>query len=128
MNTPSHSNRGPERRIFERLSKILEVNYKVIKYANSKEQIRHSKPMSATTRNIGAGGIALDLKESIPLGSMIELKFELPGDPAPIFCLAEVLRSRQVENTIFCETVFLFLDLSPGDRERIKKFVVQGGQ
>ena len=121
----SKSGSGADRRAFVRLSKSLEVHYKIIKNASSPKTPLASAEVRSTTKDISAGGLSFYLKEKIPLFSILEIRLSVPGSPADILCLAEVVRSRQVENTPFCDTAVCFLDMSNHDRLILDKFVLK---
>ena len=76
------------------------------------------------TKNISAGGLVFVAKESLLLGSILELKIELPEDK-PVDCLARGVREEEIENEKVYETAVCFLDLSAADRSRLEKFVVK---
>jgi c-di-GMP-binding flagellar brake protein YcgR len=116
---------GAERRLFTRLSKSLTVYYKVIKNAKSPDPVKDAIEMRAGTKDISAGGLAFYIREKIPLYSILEIRMSLPGRTEPVTCLAEVVRSRLVENTPFCDIALCFLDLSNKDRVLVDKFVHQ---
>ena len=117
------SNDLADRRAFVRLSKSLTVYYKLIKNSKFPKESPKSEEMRASTKDISAGGLAFYLKENIPPLSLVEVRIELPGQATPVVCLAEVVRSRYVENTPFRDTALHFLDISGRDRKVLDQFV-----
>ena len=63
--------------------------------------------------------------ERIPTGTILEVKIELPGDDAPIECLAKVLRTFEASPHRVWEVAVTFLDLSSGLRAHLDKFIVK---
>ena len=117
------SNDLANRRAFIRLSKSLTVHYKLIKNSKVPGEVPNPSDVRASTKDISAGGLAFYLKQNIPLYSILEIHLVLPDGPEPVVCLAEVVRSRLVENTPYCDTAVCFLDLSGRDRQRLDAFV-----
>ena len=117
------SNNIADWRAFVRLSKSLTVYYKLIKNSKFPKEIPYAVEVGAITKDISAGGLSFYLKEKIPLFSIVEIRLVLPGVTETIVCLAEVVRSRLVENTPFCDTAVCFLDISNHDRQVVDKFV-----
>jgi type II secretory ATPase GspE/PulE/Tfp pilus assembly ATPase PilB-like protein len=131
MEVPAHSlvtsEKTSDRRIFSRLSANVNVGYRLIKNISNPDEIDESTPETeAVTKDIGAGGLAFFLKETIAKGSILELRIELPGQKEPIKCLAKVLRYQSIEGTPFFETTVYFLDLSGRDRQLLEKYVEKG--
>ena len=126
MSAESQSHDVPERRAFVRLPKTVKVQYKVVKNSKNPSTSRNPSEKYANTKDISAGGLALCLKESIPLYSYVELRIHLPGPPEPIVCLGEIVRSQLVEGSLpYWDTAVCFLDISNHDRVVLDKFVQQ---
>jgi type IV pilus assembly protein PilZ len=69
---------------------------------------------SLATSTIGAGGLALRIKELIPVGTMLELSIKVEQRKVPIFARAQVVYSRDGE------VGAMFVDLYQNDRELIE--------
>ena len=53
---------------------------------------------AATTANISEGGLCLILDKELPVGTMLEVKFELPGkDPVPIETFVKIMWQKKSE-------------------------------
>ena len=115
--------KGRERRVFVRIAKALPVHYKVIRIPKSPEDIVNPVEMQSTTKDISAGGLSFYLKERLELFSVLEIRLELPNEPTPVVCLAEVVRCRLVENTPYSDTAVCFLDLTNRDRRILTTFI-----
>ena len=69
-------------------------------------------------RVLGGGGVSLEVDRNYPLGTVVRLQFKLPGEDEDIRCHGGVC------NGVGGQGVGLeFLDISPGDRDRLTTFV-----
>jgi type II secretory ATPase GspE/PulE/Tfp pilus assembly ATPase PilB-like protein len=119
----SEPRRGAEKRAFGRVDDTFNVRYRIVKYPpGSKEEPDGAEQFTAT-RNVSAGGLVFISKDPIPLGSILELKPEIPDGAPPMACLAKIVRVQEAEGGLF-EKAVCFLDLSRTDRARIEKFIV----
>ncbi len=46
--------------------------------------------MMAVARNISSGGIGLEMQDPLPMGSVVTIRFQLPGDNTALSARAEV--------------------------------------
>lgn len=70
--------------------------YHLAKYKPLSGQTRATAPSLANIKDIGAGGACLVAGESLPAGSLIELKISFPSLSASISTLAKITRARQI--------------------------------
>jgi len=76
------------RRVYPRKEVITSLSYRVITPMGGK----------GVTSNISEGGLCIVLDKKIPIGTMLELKFELPGEEeAPIETFAKVMWQKEAE-------------------------------
>jgi len=75
-----------------------------------------------STRDLSTGGLFFDRAIPQPVGALVELSFQLPGDPRAIRCQGEVANVPDAKG--FGMGV-RFVDLSPMDEDRIERFVAQ---
>ena len=73
---------------------------------------------SLATSSIGAGGLALRIKEILPLGTLLELSIKLEQRKVPLFARVQVVYSRPGE------VGAAFVDLFQGDRELLEGIAV----
>ena len=59
----------------------------------------------------------------MPVGSILEVKLELPDAEPPMQCLARIVRTEEKEQDKVFEIAVFFLDITSGNRARIKKFI-----
>ena len=115
-----------DKRAYERIKKKINMRFKVFK---SKEDLakRASRPEHmSVTDNISAGGVRFVSDEAMPLGSLLELKIELPGEGGSIECLARVVREEEgTEDGVYYISA-CFLDMTTSQKARIIKYVEEG--
>jgi len=81
---------GRDKRVFERIDKRLNVRYNVYIL---KEQLIEGGPTKerfSVTKNLSAGGLLFVSSFPLPVGSVLELKIELPDAEPPVQCLSRV--------------------------------------
>ncbi len=124
--TPSDAalTRYSDRRVFERLDAQVNIRYKIVKSSALNKETHKKQAEFTVAKNISAGGLRFVTKESLPLGTILELKIELPEDKH-IECLARVVREEEIENERLYEMAVCFLDLSASNRTRLDKFVIK---
>ncbi len=110
------------RRVYSRLNTAVNIAYKTL---NSQEKSTRKLPSErfGTTDNISAGGIVFVSSEPQMIGSILELKIDLPDANSPIECLAKVVRVEEVESNRRYHIAICFLDLSSAQRVRLDKYV-----
>lgn len=111
-----------EKRKYIRLSASIGVSYRVIKDVKNHE--RQDKALSLV-KNIGGGGIRLQVKEDLRNGDLLEIQIGIPHLPEPICAIGEVvwfshLKTRDRETR---EAGVRFRDIDPKDLHRILEFV-----
>lgn len=76
--------------------------------------------------NISAGGIYLDGTIPHPRGTIVQLKFTLPGQAEPIEIRGEIVGEPD-EKRLGMHVKFVDLDQNPAVRERLREFVDRSG-
>lgn len=108
-----------ERRKFVRLNINVSVNCSLL----DGKDIRHT----ATTKDIGAGGIRVFVDSQVKRGDVLKLEFLLPELPPQVFATGRVVWVRpfsiEGDKTTRFDAGIEFLDIDPKDRERINKYV-----
>ena len=74
-------------------------------------------------RDLSEGGAFIETAEGFPIGSVLSLRFDLPGASNPISCAVSVRNVRNGGAGFGVQ----FLDLSPDDRRLVSTFVGHGG-
>ena len=75
------------------------------------------------TKNISAGGLLFVSSELLTVGSIVELKIELPDSDEPIDCLVKVLRVEEIEEGRHYDVAGHFLDITSAHRTRLDKYI-----
>lgn len=73
--------------------------------------------------DLSPGGIRLERGFSHPIGTVVKLRFALPGDDTPLEVEAEVVAVKPDENRL--QSSMKFVDISEETRRRIRDFVAQ---
>lgn len=112
-----------DRRFFPRLHNKLNLKYKIVK---SPQKILSEQPPSeqfSILKNISAGGILFVVFQQLPIGTILDINFELLDREEPITCLVKVVRIERIGKDKSYEIGACFLDLSAKDRTRLLKYV-----
>ncbi len=123
-------------RLFGRVERIQRREYVRVQ-ANLPVELTLSSPVGdgpvpaiahffARTLELSAGGMAIQHKESIPLGSLFDIRLTLPGNSSPLEFSAKVVRSsifRDAFNEKMHRYGMMFLHVPEGHRSRLVKFV-----
>lgn len=104
------------RRNYLRLNAYHLAKYRLI-------QKTGDKPIIAAVKNIGGGGICLQIEEYLPISSIIQLYINFPKLSRPIPTLAKVVWIRKVGNRNMYEAGIEFVDIEQIFRNAIVKSV-----
>src|SRR5256885_15661416 len=69
--------------------------------------------------NLSVGGAFFAQTIPLPLGTKVQLKFELPNDPVEVRCHGEIVTAKDLGMGVS------FLDLKSGDRARIEMLIMK---
>jgi uncharacterized protein (TIGR02266 family) len=69
--------------------------------------------------NISVGGAFFAQTIPLPLGTRVDLKFEIPGDPVEVRCKGEIVTAKDLGMGVS------FIDLKSGDRARIEMLIMK---
>lgn len=114
---------GSDKRVFERLDRKLNVRFNI--YILKEELLESSLHLErfSVTKNVSAGGLLFVSNISLPVGSILEMKLELPDAEPPMQCMARIVRIVEVEPDKSYNIGVYFLDIKSADRSRIKKYI-----
>ncbi len=116
-----------EKRAYRRLDSKVNLRYKVFKSPQDLLKRGFSPEQLSVTKNISAGGLLFFSDEPLGIGSILELKIELPNGEEPIECLVRVVRIEQAEEKNYYLAV-CFLDITGAERTRLNRFIeTEGG-
>lgn len=118
------------KRVYRRLDERVQVRYKVFEKENELIKRKMVPEEFAETENISAGGLLFKTADRLAVGSVLELKIQLPGIPELIECLARVVRVEELIERIEYDIAVCFLDLTGAERLKLDKFVgvkLEGG-
>lgn len=90
--TPGSGGSGMERRQFPRINIAANVNFAVVIPAYE----------AGTSKDISQGGLSLDMKRKLAVGTILRLEFDLPGEKAEhIEALGRVVWQRQKSEDLY---------------------------
>lgn len=112
-----------DRRAYARLNSKVNLSYKVVKSQGELIARGYEPERLSKTKNISAGGLLFVSDESLPMGSILEMAIEAPGNAGPIKCLARVVRVEEIEKGIDYDIGVCFLDISSAERARLDRYV-----
>jgi len=112
-----------DRRVYKRLSSKINIRYRIVKSQETLTKRGLAPEHLSVTSDISAGGLLFPAPEPLALGSIIELKIELPNGESPIECLARVVRSQETENKPYHNVAACFLDITGAGRAKLNKYV-----
>ncbi len=112
-------------RIYPRLDEKINIRYKKIEISKSEKNtfVTDEVEYSTTTIDISAGGLQFGSADLISIGTIMELKMYLLDNESSIDCLARVCRVEEDVATNAYACGAYFLDITSGDRVKIKKYV-----
>ncbi|MFH1753582.1 MAG: ATPase, T2SS/T4P/T4SS family [Candidatus Omnitrophota bacterium] len=114
---------GRDKRIFERVSKKLNMRYNIYKLKEEFIEGGPTKERFSVTKNLSAGGLLFVSNFPLPVGSVLELKIELPDAEPPVQCLGRVVREEETNMDKSYDIGLYFLDITSANRARIKKYI-----
>ena len=114
--------RGSERRAYTRLDSKVNIRFQA--FRTKEELFKHGftpEQLSVTT-NISAGGLFFVSREPITVGSILDMKIELPNADETIECLAKVSRVEEAEAEKIYNVMVSFLDITSAQRTKLNKY------
>ena len=111
-----------DKRKFPRLSFNVEVKYELLRG-------RSPKAKKSQAKNISAGGLCVMILEKIRAGTLLNLEFSLPDADTPIIATGKVVWVEKLsiygaEPLVSYDCGVSFVDITPGDREKISRHVM----
>ncbi|MCM8791992.1 MAG: Flp pilus assembly complex ATPase component TadA [Candidatus Omnitrophica bacterium] len=116
-----------DQRIWPRIPLKLNLRFRVIKSDLDLFKKELNIEQMAVTKNISCGGLLFVFSENIPVGSILELKLEIPDGEPILECLARLSRVEEIEEGRVYEMGVCFLDLSLGQRARLERYLKRSG-
>jgi len=117
---------GQERRVYHRLDSKVNIRYKVFKSVQDLSKGKITPEHLSVSKDISAGGVLFVSDESLSVGSILELKIELPDGKEPIESMARVVRVEEKEEGKHYDVAVCFLDITSAERVRLNKYIDAG--
>jgi c-di-GMP-binding flagellar brake protein YcgR len=109
--------------------------YHLVKYRLLSKEREYGATVVTGARDIGGGGVCLEVKEGLPVSSILELLINFPSIAAPVACLAKVVWARKMKSTKNYRVGIEFLEIDDTLRaiimrriEGVRKVVNSGGR
>ncbi len=112
-----------DKRAFIRLSSKVNVRYKILDLRDGRPNRALIPEQFSVTRDISAGGLLFISGEPIVVGSILELKIELPDSGQLIECLARAVRIIEAQPNKSYDIAVCFLDITSAQRARLSRYV-----
>jgi Tfp pilus assembly pilus retraction ATPase PilT len=112
-----------DRRAYLRLDRSVNVRYKTLDTRNETIKRRIEAEQMSVTKNLSAGGTLFISEEALPIGSIIDIKVELPDSAEAIEALAKVVRVEERYEEKGYDIAVCFLDLTGSQRTRLNKYI-----
>lgn len=111
-----------DKRKFPRLQFSVDVQYQIVRG-------KSAKALKSRTRNISEGGLCMMLLEKVRAGTILSLEFRLPDTDSPIAATGKVVWVEKLaiisaEAAVSYDCGVVFVDIAPGDREKIGRHVM----
>ena len=116
------SSEPSDRRIYSRVSSRVNVTYKTIGPQDALKKRGLTSQQLSCTSNISAGGLLFAADDPLAIGTILELKIDIPDGEKPIECLARVVRADEARHEKYNIAV-CFLDITGGQRTRLDQYV-----
>ncbi|MBI3602543.1 MAG: Flp pilus assembly complex ATPase component TadA [Candidatus Omnitrophica bacterium] len=112
-----------EPRAYNRLDKKVNISFKTFKSPDILLKRGFTPEQLSVTKNISAGGLLFVSSEPLTVGSILEMKMELPDSNEFIECLIKVLRIQEIEEGRNYDVAGHFLDITSAHRTRFNKYI-----
>lgn len=112
-------------RVYSRIELKTNIRYAV--YHQDKENLQKFRTNevqhSSVTKDISAGGVRFISGYALPIGTILDMSIQLPGEKNSIHCLAKICRVEDDTFSAMFHLVAFFLDISSSDRVRLQEFI-----
>jgi len=122
QNIPPEAISGVDKREFIRLNERVDIQFRVFEPGSSSSKASAVQKFTKT-KNVSAGGLLFISNEQIPLGTILELKINLPDATGTIECLGRVIRIEQKLGEETFDVAVCFLDLTSAQRAQLDAFI-----
>ncbi len=78
---------------------------------------------SITLRNLSAGGTYFNYKKDLGIGSLLDLKIDVPRSMLTINCVGKVIRIDKTKSTSMYSTAIKLIDIGEQEKEMINSTV-----
>ncbi len=112
---------GQERRKYKRREKLYMAGVRVKQHEG--HETGSTGWDSVTLHNLSAGGTFFIYKKDLGIGTLLDLKIDVPRSMLTINCFGEVIRIEQFQSTSMFRTAIKFIDIGEQEKEMINTTV-----
>lgn len=110
-----------EKREYKRVEKPFVVNLRI--RPDEAQEIDSSGWDKVAVKDLGAGGIFFYHNKNLRIGSLVDLKIDIPKTSTPIHCVGKINRIKEHQNSPIFDIVVVFSEINDHEREIINKAV-----
>ncbi len=113
--------KGQERRKYKRIEKPYMARFQI--RSDEAQEMESDDWDSVTLRNLSAGGTYFFHKKDLGIGTLLDLKIDVPESMLTINCVGKVIRIDKPQTTsMFCIAI-RFIDIGEQEKEKINTTV-----
>lgn len=119
---------GPAAPLLEHVAKLLTVAPRKSTRVLAKLEVRiegRARKLVCQSENLSSTGMLLRAAKGIPLGTELELEFNLPGNPEPLHIRARVMRETRPGRERFTGIGVRFEEFRADSLEKLERFLAQ---
>jgi hypothetical protein len=109
--------KNPEKREHKRIEKPFKARFKI--RSDKTQEMESDDWDSITLKNLSAGGTYFFHKKDLGIGTLLDLKIEVPKSMLTINCVGRVIRSYKDQPTFM--TAIKFIEIGEQEKELINK-------
>ena len=110
-----------EKRKYKRIGKQYMARFKI--RSDEAQETESDDWDSVTLRNLSAGGTYFNYKKDLGIGSLLDLKIDVPGFILIINCVGKVIRIDKPKSTSMYSIAIKLIDIGEQEREAINTAV-----
>ncbi len=112
---------GQERRKYKRREKLYMAGVRVKRHEG--HETKSTGWDSVTLHNLSVGGTFFTYKKDLGIGTLVDLKIDVPESMLTINCVGEVTRIDKPRSTSMFGTAIKFIDIGEQEKEAINTSV-----
>ena len=111
--------KNQEKREHKRIEKPFMARFKI--RSDKTQEMESDDWDSITLKNLSAGGTYFLHKKDLGIGTLLDLKIEVPKSMLTINCVGRIIRSYKDQPTSMFRTAIKFIEIGEQEKELINK-------